>query len=56
MTVRLVKRQDIRNDKRKTVLRPTQNDAVVTTKAWVEEFKANKKRNDVALLEMAKRI
>ena len=56
MPIRLIKRQDIRNDKQKPDLRAPRNEALATTKAWLQEFKAKKSHDSEALLDLVKRI
>ena len=54
MTVRLVKRgQEVKNTS-KEAEQPSTSQLVVTTQAWVEEFRARKSSSDAALRQRVK--
>jgi len=46
MTVRLVKRKELAESDEKQEQRPSRTQLLLTTKGWVEEFKAQKARNE----------
>lgn len=55
MTVRLVKRKELRESNEKQPQSPSPNQLTVTTQGWIEEFRAQKARNQQSLNGLMKR-
>jgi hypothetical protein len=55
MTVKLVKRNQQADVAEKPSQKPSRNELLTTTQAWVEEFKARKAQNNASMMSMLRR-